>query len=75
MFTEILFKMLLFKWGVLIYTEHCIYILYIYMYIYIYTLAYMHVYRSGFQNVQASKNKFNLLNYTNYLYLKLLRLF
>ncbi len=26
MFIEILFKMLLFKWGVLIYAEHCIYI-------------------------------------------------
>ncbi len=26
MFIEILFKMLLFKGGVLIYTEHCIYI-------------------------------------------------
>ncbi len=32
MFIEILFKMLLFKGGVLIYAEHCIYI-----YIYIYT--------------------------------------
>ncbi len=34
MFIEILFKMLLFKGGVLIYAEHCIYI---YIYIYIYT--------------------------------------
>ncbi len=34
MFIEILFKMLLFKGGVLIYAEHCIYI-YIYIYIYI----------------------------------------
>ncbi len=33
MFIEILFKMLLFKGGILIYTEHCIYI-----YIYIYTV-------------------------------------
>ncbi len=32
MFIEILFKMLLFKGGVLIYAEHCIYI-YIYIYI------------------------------------------
>ncbi len=32
-FIEILFKMLLFKGGVLIYAEHCIYI-YIYIYIY-----------------------------------------
>ncbi len=31
MFIEILFKMLLFKGGVLIYTEHCIYISYIYI--------------------------------------------
>ncbi len=37
MFIEILFKMLLFKGGVLIYAEHCIYIyIYIYMYVYIY---------------------------------------
>ncbi len=36
MFIEILFKMLLFKGGVLIYVEHCIYI---YIYIYIYTGA------------------------------------
>ncbi len=38
MFIEILFKMLLFKGGVLIYAEHCIYIyIYIYsIYIYIY---------------------------------------
>ncbi len=38
-FIEILFKMLLFKGGVLIYTEHCIYIytVCIYIYIYIYT--------------------------------------
>ncbi len=35
MFIEILFKMLLFKGGVLIYAEHCVYI-YIYIYIYIY---------------------------------------
>ncbi len=34
MFIEIFFKMLLFKGGVLIYAEHCIYI-YIYIYIYI----------------------------------------
>ncbi len=33
MFIEILFKMLLFKGGVLIYAEHCVYI-YIYIYIY-----------------------------------------
>ncbi len=32
MFIEMLFKMLLFKGGVLIYAEHCIYI-YIYIYI------------------------------------------
>ncbi len=36
MFIEILFKMLLFKGGVLIYAEHCIYI---YIYIYIYIIA------------------------------------
>ncbi len=36
MFIEILFKILLFKGGVLIYAEHCIYI-YIYIYIYTYT--------------------------------------
>ncbi len=35
MFIEILFKILLFKGGVLIYVEHCIYI---YIYIYIYAL-------------------------------------
>ncbi len=35
MFIEILFKMLLFKGGVFIYAEHCIYI-----YIYIYNLYY-----------------------------------
>ncbi len=34
MFIEILFKILLFKGGVLIYADHCIYI-YIYIYIYI----------------------------------------
>ncbi len=34
MFIEILFKILLFKGGVLIYAEHCIYI-YIYIYIFI----------------------------------------
>ncbi len=46
MFIEILFKILLFKGGVLIYAEHCIYIIYIcicvcvcvYIYIYIYTV-------------------------------------
>ncbi len=37
MFIEILFKMLLFKGGVLIYAEHCICI-YIYIYIYIYKI-------------------------------------
>ncbi len=35
MFIEILFKILLFKGGGLIYTEHCIYI-YIHTYIYTY---------------------------------------
>ncbi len=35
MFIEILFKMLLFKGGVLIYAEHCMCV-YIYIYIYIY---------------------------------------
>ncbi len=39
MFIEILFKMLLFKGGVLIYAEHCIYI-----YIYIYDCVYVCVY-------------------------------
>ncbi len=34
MFIEILFKIVLFKGGVLIYVDHCIYI-YIYIYIYI----------------------------------------
>ncbi len=34
MFIEILFKIVLFKGGVLIYAEHCVYI-YIYIYIYI----------------------------------------
>ncbi len=38
MFIEILFKMLLFKGGVLIYAEHCIY-MYIYIYIHIYILG------------------------------------
>ncbi len=33
MFIEIIFKMLLFKGGVLIYAEHCVYI-YIYIYIF-----------------------------------------
>ncbi len=36
MFIEILFKILLFKGGVLIYAEHCMYIYSIYIYIYIY---------------------------------------
>ncbi len=40
-FIEILFKMLLFKGGVLIYAEHCIYI---YIYIYIYTHIYTYTY-------------------------------
>ncbi len=35
MFIEILFKILLFKGGVLIYAEHCIQYIYIYIYIYI----------------------------------------
>ncbi len=39
MFIEILFKMLLFKGGVLIYAEHCIYI---YIYIYIHTYIYIY---------------------------------
>ncbi len=39
-FIEILFKMLLFKGGVLIYAEHCIYN--IYMYIYYYNIL-MHI--------------------------------
>ncbi len=39
MFIEILFKMLLFKGGVLIYAEHCIYI-YIYIYIYTHTVKF-----------------------------------
>ncbi len=34
MFIEILFKILLFKGGVLIYAEHCIQYIYIYIYIY-----------------------------------------
>ncbi len=39
MFIEILFKMLLFKGGVLIYAEHCMYIyIYIYLYIYFYNM-------------------------------------
>ncbi len=40
MFIEILFKMLLFKGGVLIYAEHCIYI-YTHTYIYIYIFIYI----------------------------------
>ncbi len=32
-FIEILFKMLLFKGGVLIYAEHCIYIVFIKLYL------------------------------------------
>ncbi len=39
MFIEILFKMLLFKGGVLIYVEHCI--IYIYIYIYIYSAGHI----------------------------------
>ncbi len=43
MFIEILFKMLLFKGGVLIYAEHCVCVcmyvcVYIYIYIYIYII-------------------------------------
>ncbi len=47
MFIEILFKILLFKRGVLIYAEHCIYIyiyMYMYIYIYIYVYIYIHIY-------------------------------
>ncbi len=33
-FIEILFKILLFKGGVLIYAEHCIYNIYMYIYYY-----------------------------------------
>ncbi len=52
MFIEILFKMLLFKGGVLIYAEHCIYththihiyIIYIVIYIYIYILHRYNIY-------------------------------
>ncbi len=40
-FIEISFKMLLFKGGVLIYAEHCIYIQYIYIYIYIYIIFFL----------------------------------
>ncbi len=43
MFIEILLKNLLFKGGVLIYAEHCIYV-YIYIYIYIYICIYVYVY-------------------------------
>ncbi len=48
MFIEILFKMLLFKGGVLIYAEHCIYIyIYICMYVcmYVYVLSYCKIKR------------------------------
>ncbi len=48
MFIEILFKMLLFKGGVLIYAEHCIYI-YIYIYIYISAMPINHLFRDYFQ--------------------------
>ncbi len=37
MFIELLFKIVLFKGGVLIYAEHCVYI-YIYIYIYIHNI-------------------------------------
>ncbi len=36
MFIEILFKIVLFKGGVLIYAEHCMYVCNVYIYIYIY---------------------------------------
>ncbi len=43
LFIEILFKMLLFKGGVLIYAEHCVCV---YMYMYIYVYIYMYMYNS-----------------------------
>ncbi len=46
MFIEILFTILLFKGGVLIYAEHCIYI-YIYIYIYTYVLVEHHSLKSN----------------------------
>ncbi len=39
-FIEILFKMLLFKGGVLIYAEHCIYIYIDFINVYVHTGAY-----------------------------------
>ncbi len=57
MFIEILFKMLLFKGGVLIYAEHCIYI-YTYTYIYIHTHTHTH---SALQKYWNSKGKIALL--------------
>ncbi len=69
MFIEILFKIVLFKGGVLIYTEHCIYI-YIYIYInlcnkhncacavlniYIYIYIYINTILQNVQNVKQNK--------------------
>ncbi len=48
MFIEILFKIVLFKGGVLIYAENCIYI---YIYIYIYILG-----RSPTKDFQSNRN-------------------
>ncbi len=42
MFIEIFFKILLFKGGVIIYAEHCIFI-YIYIYIYIGFFSILHL--------------------------------
>ncbi len=43
MFIEILFKMLLFKGGVLICAEHCM-CMYMYKCVYIYTYIYVYIY-------------------------------
>ncbi len=59
-FIEILFKMLLFKGGVLIYAEHCIYI-YIYIYIIIYAFL-SKVLRIAFKTIRLNREQRKICN-------------
>ncbi len=64
MFIEILFKMLLFKGGVLIYAEHCIYIyIYIYIYVYIYTYMYVYIHTHTHTHTHLSTTPISCLEY------------
>ncbi len=68
MFIEILFKMLLFKGGVLIYAEHCIYI-YIYIYILLFSLTKTSLHACCEMYILNEKLQTSVYNFERFLFL------